>query len=111
MGSAKSEAKAAAVRANGAAPVKPGSRPRGRPKKAVSTWFVYCTSPHFGKQKLLEVPRGPADVKKLGYRFTEDTAKAWPFPSEAKALQKAVVVNKHIGWTKIGENHMAVRPA
>lgn len=50
-------------------------------------------------------------MKKLGYRFTEDTAKAWPFPSEAKALQKAVVVNKHIGWTKIGENHMAVRPA
>jgi hypothetical protein len=33
MGSRKSDAKAAASKANGAAPVKPGSRPRGRPKK------------------------------------------------------------------------------
>ena len=29
-----SEAKAAAARENGAAPVKPGSKPRGRPRKA-----------------------------------------------------------------------------
>ena len=32
-GRAKTEAKAAASKANGAAPVKPGSRPRGGPKK------------------------------------------------------------------------------
>jgi hypothetical protein len=32
-GSKTSEAKAASSKANGAAPVKPGSRPRGRPKK------------------------------------------------------------------------------
>jgi len=32
-GSKTSEAKAASSKANGAAPVKPGSKPRGRPKK------------------------------------------------------------------------------
>ena len=32
-GSANTEAQRAARRANGAAPVKPGSRPRGRPRK------------------------------------------------------------------------------
>jgi hypothetical protein len=32
-GSAKSDRKSAASRANGGKPVKPGSRPRGRPKK------------------------------------------------------------------------------
>lgn len=32
-GPAKSEAKAKAAKENGAKPVKPGSRPRGRPKK------------------------------------------------------------------------------
>lgn len=33
MGRATSEAKSASSKANGAAPVKPGSRPRGRPRK------------------------------------------------------------------------------
>jgi hypothetical protein len=33
-GKAKSPAKAQASKANGAAPVKPGNRPRGRPKKS-----------------------------------------------------------------------------
>jgi len=37
MGSATSERKAAAARANGAAPVKEGSRPRGRPRKQPAT--------------------------------------------------------------------------
>ena len=36
MGAAKSPKKAEAVRKNGAAPIKPGSRPRGRPKKSRS---------------------------------------------------------------------------
>jgi len=34
MGAAKSRKKAEAVKKNGSSPVKPGSRPRGRPKKA-----------------------------------------------------------------------------
>lgn len=36
LGSIRSERKAAASRANGAAPVKPGSNPRGRPRKATT---------------------------------------------------------------------------
>lgn len=36
LGSIRSERKAAASRANGATPVKPGSNPRGRPRKATT---------------------------------------------------------------------------
>lgn len=81
-------------------------------------WLVYCTDPSFGfiepdgsRCYILQGPRPPKDVRKLGYRFTSKVNEAWPFPSEAQARNKARIVNEHIGWTAAGESHMAVKPA
>ena len=74
-------------------------------------WLVTCTKPSNAHLPYLEGPSTPADVLKHGYRFTADKSLAWPFPSLAQAEHKARVVNKHIGWTSIGESHMKAVPA
>lgn len=105
--SIKSETRSAASKANGAAPVKPGSRPRGRPRKAAQEWVVYCID-GIG---VLKGPRTAQEVKKTGYGFTVNPADYWRFPTEQQAANKARIVNKHIGWTRKGINNMACRPA
>lgn len=79
-------------------------------------WVVYCINPTFGfiepdgsRRYILE-KRSPQDVKKLGYRFTAKLDTAWKFPTQAHALHKASIVNKHMGWTKEGVTNMACCP-
>jgi hypothetical protein len=55
----------------------------------------------------LEGPRDPKTVKKLGYGFTPDIAKAWPFPNERQAKAKALIVDRHMGW---GEGVLIAEP-
>lgn len=107
LGSIKTKAKAASSKANGAAPVKPGSRPRGRPKRDAQEWVVYCID----GRGVLKGPRTAQDVKKTGYGFTHCPDFYWKFPTERQAISKARIVNKHIGWTQQGINNMACRPA
>ena len=57
--------------------------------------------------KYLEGPRDPKTVKKLGYRFTPDREKAWPFPNERQAKAKALIVDRHMGW---GEGVLIAEP-
>lgn len=72
-------------------------------------WIVYCTD---GREaQLLQGPRTAAQVKKLGYGFTAVLTESWKFTSEAQALNKARIVNKHMGWAGQGLNEMAVKPA
>jgi hypothetical protein len=73
--------------------------------------LVTCTKPSHAHLPYLEGPCDPWYVRNYGYKFTADKSKAWPFPSEKAAVNKARIVNAHIGWTKIGENHMATIPA
>lgn len=56
--------------------------------------------------KYLKGPRSPAQVKRDGYSFTAVVAEAWPFTSHAKALQKARIVARHIGWS----DNLLVKP-
>ena len=74
-------------------------------------WIVYCTKKLETGDSILRGPFTPKQVRRYGYRFTANPAEAWPFPDEAQAKNKACIVNKHIGWTKEGQNHMAVRRA
>lgn len=104
--SIKSEARSAASKTNGAAPVKPGSRPRGRPKKDAQEWVVYCID----GRGVLTGPRTPQEVKKFGYGFRHADAYYWRFPNEKQAAHKASIVNKHMGWTKRGIANMACCP-
>jgi hypothetical protein len=48
--------------------------------------------------RYLEGPRSPAKVKQDGYGFTDDPAKAWPFPTRKQAQRKAAIVDRHMGW-------------
>ena len=48
--------------------------------------------------KYIEGPLTPGQVATLGYGFTSDPAKAWPFPSIAQACNKARIVSTHMGW-------------
>lgn len=107
LGSVTSEKKAATSKANGASPVKPGSKPRGRPRKPSQEWIVYCID----GRGVLKGPRTAQDVKRTGYGFTVNPADYWKFPNEKQAANKARIVNNHIGWTKQGINNMACRPA
>lgn len=77
-----------------------------------TTYLVICTKPTaLVAVRYLEGPMQPEHVRKHGYSFTCDASKAWPFPSEAQARNKARIVNVHIGWTKFGENHMDITEA
>ena len=49
-------------------------------------------------RQYLHGPRTPETVKRLGYGFTLDPDKAWPFESRAKAAAKARIVTRHMGW-------------
>lgn len=55
----------------------------------------------------LEGPRDPEKVKRLGYGFTPDLAKAWPFLTERQAMAKALIVDRHMGW---GEGVLIAEP-
>ena len=46
----------------------------------------------------LQGPRTPEAVKALGYGFTTDPEKAWPFPTLPQAKAKARHVTRHMGW-------------
>lgn len=46
----------------------------------------------------LKGPRSPADVRKLGYAFTDNVAAAWPFTTEGEASRKRHAVAKHMSW-------------
>ena len=48
--------------------------------------------------KYIEGPSTPAQVKRVGYGFTADKDKAWPFPTKAQAIAKALIVAKHMHW-------------
>lgn len=106
LGSVTSDKKAATSKANGAAPVKLGSRPRGRPRN-LQEWVVYCID----GRGVLKGPRTAQDVRQYGYFFTVDPVYYWKFPNEKQAANKARIVNKHIGWTGQGINNMACRLA
>lgn len=47
--------------------------------------------------KYLQGPRTAKLVARLGYGFTDDSAEAWPFPSEARAAEKLRIVDRHMG--------------
>ena len=79
--------------------------------KTTTQFLVVCTKPSHAHLPYLEGPLDPWYVKRYGYKFTAERWKAWPFPSEKSAANKARIVNKHIGWTGIGENHMTAIPA
>jgi hypothetical protein len=55
----------------------------------------------------LEGPRSPKKVKRYGYGFTNDPAKAWPFASQPQANAKALIVDRHMGW---GEGVLVAEP-
>ena len=57
--------------------------------------------------RYLEGPRDPKKVKRDGYGFTTDPAKAWPFPTKKQAEAKARIIERHMGW---GEGVMVVGP-
>lgn len=69
-------------------------------------WLVICTKPSRTHLPYLKGPCDPWYVRRFGYEFTEQHDKAWTFPSERAAANKARIVNAHIGWTKQGENWM-----
>jgi hypothetical protein len=48
-------------------------------------------------RKYLAGPRTPAEVRKLGYRFTSDRGAAWPFATEKQATAKLRIVDRHMG--------------
>lgn len=80
--------------------------------------LVYVNDPTWGfinaqgnRCYLLAEPHSPQDVKKHGYRFTADITTAWKFPTQAKAIQKAIIVNRHIGWSSQGLHKMSTMPA
>lgn len=55
--------------------------------------------------RYIEGPCGPREVKRSGYRFGQDRAKAWPFPSKKQAAHKARIVERHMsmppGWMEV----------
>lgn len=51
-------------------------------------------------------PRSPADVRRLGYAFTNSIAEAWPFSTPGEASRKRHAVVKHMGW---GLNKLEVK--
>lgn len=56
----------------------------------------------------LQGPRTPGKVRRDGYGFTPDPAKAWTFPSERAATAKAAIVERHMGW---GRGVLTTEPA
>lgn len=45
--------------------------------------------------KFLAGPDEPKDIRRDGYRFTEDPSEAWAFASEKQALAKRKVIARH----------------
>ena len=70
-------------------------------------YTVRAQLPNRGIRSYLKGPRSAADVRKLGYAFTEDATEAWPFSTAKQAEQKAKVVARHMGW---GDGPMSVSP-
>lgn len=72
----------------------------------VAPWIPFVSYPRNSLVgQYLEGPRDPKKVRRLGYGFTTDPAKAWPFPNENQA--KALIVDRHMGW---GESTMVTGP-
>lgn len=50
-------------------------------------------------------PSTPAEVKQRGYHFGAEREKAWPFPTEKQAANKARIVERHMsmpaGWMEV----------
>ena len=53
-----------------------------------------------GKLHYLAGPRTPEKVRRDGYGFTFDPAAAWPFHGEARAKEKARLVERHMAWPR-----------
>lgn len=55
--------------------------------------------------RYIEGPRTPAEVKRDGYGFGRDRAKAWPFPNQRQAAHKARIIERHMsqprGWIDV----------
>ena len=73
-----------------------------------STWIVYrIEAPVCADGVTRPYLRGPCsaeNVKRNGYGFTEDVDKAWPFPNQVQALNKARIVNEHMGFAAQGRH-------
>jgi hypothetical protein len=81
-------------------------------------WLVYCNEPNWGfinpdgtRRYLLAAPNSSQEVKHIGYHFTASLDEAWKFPTQAQAIQKAIIVNRHIGWSSQGLHKMSTMPA
>jgi len=72
------------------------------------TWIVYrIEAPACADgvaRPYLKGPSSPEAVKRNGYGFTEGVDKAWPFPNQVQALQKARIVNAHMGFAAQGRH-------
>jgi len=81
-------------------------------------WLVYCNEPTWGfinpdgtRRYFLAAPNSSQEVKHIGYHFTASLDESWKFPTQAKAIQKAIIVNRHIGWAGQGLHKMSTMPA
>jgi hypothetical protein len=85
------------------------AKPKTKNSPAGSLTFVLLVSYPLNEMagQYLEGPRSRDTVKKLGYGFTPDIEKAWPFPTERKALTKARIVERHMQW---GEGVLIAEP-
>lgn len=57
------------------------------------------SDPLFGRY--IEGPREAKAVRRSGYGFTEDAAKAWPFPNRAQAEAKMRIIARHMGMSEM----------
>lgn len=54
----------------------------------------------WARGKYLEGPRDTQTVKRLGYGFTDDEKRAWPFPTWSKGNAKANIVANHMSMSR-----------
>jgi hypothetical protein len=59
---------------------------------------LHITAAINGQTHYLQGPRTPRCVQRMGYGFTLEQSKAWPFATEKAAANKARIVNAHMGW-------------
>lgn len=48
----------------------------------------------------LQGPRDAKTVRKLGYAFDKDPAKAWPFATRGEVSRKQAVLARHMSWPR-----------
>jgi hypothetical protein len=54
----------------------------------------------WGRGKYIEGPSDAKTVKRLGYSFTDDSKKAWPFPTWNRGNAKAKIVACHMSMSR-----------